>query len=54
MEHTIVILKEDINKIPKGTKGTIIFEYSKGVYEVEFIINGKSVTETLTDEDIEI
>lgn len=52
MEHRIVILKEDTNGIPRGTKGTIVFEYSTGVYEVEFIVNGKSVMETLTDEDI--
>ena len=52
MEHEIVELKDETNGIPKGTKGTIVFEYSKGVYEVEFIVNGKSVMEILTDEDI--
>jgi hypothetical protein len=51
-EHKIVVLKTEINGIPTGTTGTIIFEYSKGVYEVEFIINGKSITETLVEEDI--
>jgi hypothetical protein len=54
MEHKIVVLKEDTNGIPKGTKGTIVFEYCIGVYEVEFIVNGKSVIETLTDEDVSL
>ena len=52
MEHRIIELRNDLNGIPKGTKGAIVFEYSIGVYEVEFLVNGKSVTETLTDEDI--
>jgi hypothetical protein len=53
MLHNIVKLNtNDIKGIPIGTKGTIVFEYSTGVYEVEFIINAKPVTETLTDEDI--
>jgi PKD repeat protein len=52
MEHKIVFLNAEINGIPTLTKGTIVFEYSTGVYEVEFTVNGKTVTETLTDEDI--
>jgi hypothetical protein len=48
----MIVLKTEVNGIPIGTKGTIIFEYSKGVYEVEFIVNGKSITETLVEEDI--
>jgi hypothetical protein len=52
MEHKVVEIKSDFNGIPKGTKGTIVFEYSVGVYEVEFMVNGKTVTETLTDEDL--
>lgn len=51
MEHKIITLKDDLKGLLKGTKGTIVFEYSTGVYEVEFIVNGKSVTETLTSED---
>jgi hypothetical protein len=54
MVHKLIVLEKDTNGIPKGTKGTIIFEYSTGVYEVEFIVNDKSVTEILTDEDINI
>lgn len=53
MLHKIVKLNtNEIKGIPKWTKGTIVFEYSTGVYEVEFMVNGKSVTEVLTDEDI--
>ena len=51
MEHRIIELKTNINGIPKFAKATIIFEYSKGVYEVEFMVNGESFTFTLTDED---
>jgi hypothetical protein len=52
MLHDIVVLKDELDGIPKFAKGTIIFEYSKGVYEVEFMIHDKSYTLTLTDEDI--
>jgi hypothetical protein len=52
MEHKIVELNSETNGIPKGTKGTIVFEYSTGVYDVEFIVEGKSVLEVLTDEDV--
>ena len=54
MEHRTVELKTDLNGITKGTKGTIVFVYSNGVYEVEFLLNGKSFTLTLTDEDLNI
>lgn len=53
MEHKIVTLKEDLKGIPAGTKGTIIFEYMTGVYDVEFIVNGESVIEMLTNVDFE-
>jgi hypothetical protein len=53
-EHDVIILKTDTDGIPRGTKGTIVFVYSNGVYEVEFMVNGKSVTETLTDEDVSL
>ena len=51
--HDIVTIKIDLPNIPKGTKGTIVYTYAVWVYEVEFIINGKSILETLTSEDIE-
>jgi len=53
-EHDVIILKNGINGIRTGAKGTIVFVYSIGVYEVEFMVNGKSVTEVLTDEDVSL
>jgi len=36
-EHDVVVLIKDLDGIPKGTKGTIVFDYeSSGMYEVEF------------------
>jgi hypothetical protein len=39
-EHDVVILKTNVGGIPKGTKGTIVFDYeSGGMFEVEFFDN---------------
>lgn len=38
-EFDNVVLKIDLNKIKKGTKGTIIYDYYDGMYEVEFFDN---------------
>ena len=36
-ELDCVILKTNLEGLPKGTKGTIVFDYqSSGMYEVEF------------------
>lgn len=36
-EYDIVVLKRDIDRISKGTRGTIVFDYeSSGMFEVEF------------------
>lgn len=36
-EYDLVVLKTDVAGIPKGTKGTIVFDYeSSGMFEVEF------------------
>jgi hypothetical protein len=52
MEPQMIVLKEDYRGIPKGTKGTIVFEYRYGgQYEVEFIVNGESLIETLKEEN---
>jgi hypothetical protein len=51
MEHQMIVLKTDINGIPQGTKGTIVFDYGRHTFEVEFIINDKSVTETIHEDD---
>jgi hypothetical protein len=47
----MIVLKTDINGIPQGTKGTIVFDYGRHTFEVEFIINDKSVTETIHEDD---
>lgn len=35
-EHDAVTLKNDVDNIKKGTKGTIVFDFSNGVFMVEF------------------
>jgi hypothetical protein len=45
--HDIIRTKTDLPNIPKWSEGTIIFVYRDGVYEVEFIINGETITETI-------
>jgi len=52
--HKMVVLKNDARGIKKGTKGTIVFDYGCRVYEIEFIINGKSVVEKVGKNSIEI
>jgi hypothetical protein len=54
MEHQIIILKADINGIKTGTKGTIVFDYGRHMFEVEFIINGKSTTEMIHENDFNL
>ena len=59
-EHDVVTLKNDkVNilrqnhTIPAGTKGTVVYVYSNGSTEVEFIVDGKSFVEFLSKDDIE-
>jgi hypothetical protein len=54
MEFQMIVLKTDINGIPKGTKGTIVFDYGRDTYEVEFILDGKSRTETVHENDFSL
>ena len=51
MEFQMIVLKTDINGIPKGTKGTIVFDYGRHIFEVEFIVDGKSSTEMVHEND---
>lgn len=47
-QHAIIKTTEKIKNIPKGSIGTIVYVYRYcQAFEVEFIINGKSVVETL-------
>lgn len=43
-EHDIVVLTMNVDGIPKGTKGTIVFDYgSSGMYEVEFFNDTRTI-----------
>ena len=54
MEHQMIVLNTEINGMPKGTKGTIVFDYGRHIFEVEFIINEKSVTEMVHENDFSL
>jgi hypothetical protein len=54
MEHQMIVLNTDINGIKAGTKGTIVFDYGRRIYEVEFIVNDKSVTELVHENDFSL
>ena len=45
-EYDVVILKVDLQNVPKGTTGTIVYAYPNSEYEVEFILpNGSTIVE---------
>lgn len=52
--HDIVTLKNATENVPAKSSGTVVYEYCKGVFEVEFIVNGRSICETLIDTDINL
>ena len=53
-EHEIVVATTKIATVPKGATGTVVHSYANGdAYEVEFIINGKSMVETALKNQIE-
>lgn len=47
-ELDIVILKENYEGIPKGTQGTIVQEYHKSLFEVEFVDKDNNMLDTVT------
>jgi len=50
----VVCASTNIEKIPLGTIGTVVHKYNDNkYYEVEFIVNGKSVVKTVSDQQIE-
>ena len=54
MELKTVELTTSLDRVKKGATGTILFDYGREVYEVEFIVDGKSFVETVHADDIEI
>jgi len=61
MELTIVELNTDyvptmntdVSLIKKGTRGVIVHVYKEPYYEVEFEIDGKSVVETIMEDELD-
>ena len=54
MEHQMVVLNKDYGELKRGTKGTIVFDYGRHMFEVEFINNGKSVNEMIHENDFSL
>lgn len=52
--HDIVTLKNATENVPAKSTGSVVFVYTVGVFEVEFVVNNKTVLETLIDTDIEL
>ncbi len=53
-EHDVVVAKADLPNIPSGTVGTVVHVYAGGeAYEVEFMLNGSSMVETASGDQIE-
>jgi hypothetical protein len=51
MEHKMVVLNKDYGDLKKGTKGTIVFDYGRHMFEVEFIVDDESVVEMIHEND---
>ena len=47
-EFDTVILKESYEGIPEGTQGTILQEYHKSLFEVEFVDKDNNMLDTVT------
>lgn len=51
-ELDVVKLLYDYEGVPKGTKGTIVSDYKKGVFEVEFMdLDGNTIDVVTTPKD---
>lgn len=44
-EHDVVILKIEVEKVPKGAIGTIVHKHSSTLYEVEFLVGDSTFVE---------
>ena len=53
-DHKIIVMTKDFGEIKKGTKGTILFDYGRGMYEVEFMVDGKFIIDRIYETDFEI
>lgn len=43
---------KELDKVPLGSRGTIVHMHSEGSYEVEFFVNNTSVVSTVTNDKI--
>lgn len=50
----MIVLNKDFGELKRGTKGTILFDYGCRLYEVEFIVDGKSVIERIHENDFSL
>lgn len=46
-EHDLVRLNSNYDEIPAGTEGTIVYSYTDTLFEVEFYLNGSTITRTV-------
>lgn len=54
-EYSIVIARENIGSIPKGSEGTVVHVYNKGqAFEIEFIVSGSNIVETVMKNQIKL
>jgi hypothetical protein len=54
-EHDIVVASCTLPKVPRGSVGTVVRVYEgKSAFEVEFIVKGSSIVETVSINQIEI
>lgn len=55
-EHHLVMLRDDLpsEHLKSGTVGTVVHHYQQSThYEVEFLVDAKSLVVTLSHDDIE-
>ena len=45
-------IKTPEGKIPAGSEGTIVHKYDNRVYEIEFVIDGKNIVQTVVQDEI--
>jgi len=53
-EHKIIVLKKDFGELKKGSRGTILFDYGSGMYEVEFIVDEKHIIDRIYKNDFDV
>lgn len=46
-EHDLVRLNSNYDEIPSGSEGTIVYSYTDTLFEVEFYLNGSTITRTV-------